>query len=193
MGWTPSHTWVGSFRHLVPNWQKKFLPQRLGWTPSLIHKRVPPSPGSQLANKVSTSAQYLSAEQNLDLPQRDNAPMIFSIGNRHASYFVNETIKDKQIKHIILLLVCNRARHWITAVESDTIFFSSDCFKLPDWLFLKSYSFSRQISQILLLNPPKCPNPSMCYHVIYSLPVSLEWHEAFRNYKCCHQKISFPT
>ncbi len=33
-----------------------------------------PSPSSQLANKVSTSAQYLSAEQNPDLPQRDNAP-----------------------------------------------------------------------------------------------------------------------
>ncbi len=33
-----------------------------------------PSPGSQLAKNVSTSVQYLSAEQNPDLPQRDNAP-----------------------------------------------------------------------------------------------------------------------
>ncbi len=33
-----------------------------------------PSPGSQLAKNVSTSAQYLSTEQNPDLPQRDNAP-----------------------------------------------------------------------------------------------------------------------
>ena len=39
-----------------------------------------PSPGSQLANKVSTSAQYLSAEQNPDLPQRDNAPNTSSKG-----------------------------------------------------------------------------------------------------------------
>ena len=104
---------------------------------------------------------------------------------------------DSMISQFILLLVCNRAHYWFTAAGSDTIFYNNDCYKQPDWLFLKSYTFSHQISQILLLFPPESPNPSVCYHVIYSLPVSLEHvngmnnDEAFRNYKCCHHKISF--
>ena len=42
-------------------------------TPSYLSELLL-SPGSQLANEVSTSAQYLSAELNPDLPQRENAP-----------------------------------------------------------------------------------------------------------------------
>ncbi len=67
------------------------------------------------------------------------------------------------------------ARHWFTAKRSDIVFYRNDCYKLPDWLFLRSYSFSRQISQILLLFLPKCTIPSVRYHVICSLLVSLEF------------------
>ncbi len=55
----PPHTWAGSFCHLVP----------------------------RLANKVSTSVQYLSAEQNPDLPQWDNAPNPSSINVRLNTWF----------------------------------------------------------------------------------------------------------
>ena len=57
------------------------------------------------------------------------------------------TYNRTKVSNIILLLVRNKARYWFTAVESDTVFYSYDCYKLPDWLFPRSYSFSRQRSK----------------------------------------------
>ncbi len=73
------------------------------------------------------------------------------------------------IQTIILLLLSYRAPHWFTAVGSDTISLRNTCYKLSDWLLPRSYSFSCQIAQILLLFPPKCPYHLLCCHVIKAM------------------------
>ena len=50
----------------------------------------------------------------------------------HMNKMITCTIATHCIPFIILLLVCNRARYWSTAVGSDTVFYSNDCYKLQD-------------------------------------------------------------
>ncbi len=39
-----------------------------------------------------------------------------------------------KITSFILLLLSNRALYWFTAGGSKTVFYSNECYKLPDWL-----------------------------------------------------------
>ncbi len=57
---------------------------------------------------------------------------------------------------IILLLLSNRALYWFTAVGSETVFYSIICYKLPDWLFPRSYCYF----------PPKPPD-TLCVPISY--------------------------